>query len=1174
MSRKKMIALFVVAGLAGLALIGASMDFGGGLVVSEATRAVKEMLGADLTVEGISGNPIKGYATGRIGLVKDGENLFSAGFLRVKINLMSLLSKSPKLSVVSVGGVEADADALAAQISRIEFGEGGGGEIPVETVHLVDSVVTSRWAKISVKDLGLSFSGKEIGADVDVLINDVPVKGRTVVLLDGSLVDVKSLAMTAGKGAVSASGRVAPDLSVSGALKDLDLAELLAFWPDAPSDGVDGRVSANFRGEGEWNLPSLSGDLDYSGKSVLGYPVDSVKAKWDFAADKLSVTGLDARVMGIPLSGAMSAAFAPGKVPVLDLDMAGSGIKLEELKKLYPEMGDYTGEIEKFTVKLSGAADALNGVVEFSAPSLGAFGLSVANSAAQIKINPKEATLSAKSVFEGAPVTAQGTITDYAASPKLNLSANIRSLNLAKIQAAAPELKDLPLSGSVNGDVTVKGTAAAPDITGKVWSDKLTAMKETIEAPSVAFGLKGGQVNITGASAKWRGASLSGSGTVGADGKLNIKAALENLQPDAIAPFYPDIAQYKIKGAVTAGVTVTGTAKAPKIDLSLTSGSLGLMDAVTFKNIKVATVLAGDLKALDKADLDLDISAAEASAGGVGLSNLAVKLKKAGQKVNIASASVNSGKGSIAGTGALTLPEKKGGEGEVDFTAKISGADLDFLAKSAGVAVPVRGTVDGTVTVKGPLSNPSLTVKAASPKVSASGFAVTDVALGLSGNAKEVKIEEFGAKFGGGLLGATGTVKLGDVPDATVDISGKDLDLAALTAGMPDAKEFGLGGKLNVNFKGRFAGASGKGEGAITSPSLTVMGIKATNLNYPLALEGNKLSGKGGSLVLYGGKASGEGSIDIATLKYSHSAEFSGVDVNALLQDFTGGLGGKVTGLARGSANVSGALAPKFSLSGKGSAHIGEGAVSGFTGLDLVTKLHGVNGVRYTEVTAPFRLETGKIILEKGTRATAPKDDPLYKFLAAEGGVGPRGALNLSCTGNVNMQIINALTGGAIGGLAAGGSVEDILKGALGGAQKGMEHADFRDISLKVGGTVNKPSVSDLKVAPGAQKPQEEKPAETKPQVEQPKPKTPEQAILEQIVRPGVKEEKPGETKPQVEQPKPKTPEQAILEQIIKPGGKEEEAPPAEGGEEPKPAEPKKPEDVIKEKILESIFKK
>ncbi|NLA91076.1 MAG: hypothetical protein GX843_05505, partial [Synergistaceae bacterium] len=616
----------------------------------------------------------------------------------------------------------------------------------------------------------------------------------------------------------------------------------------------------------------------------------------------------------------------------------------------------------------------------------------------------------------------------------------------------------------------------------------------------------------------------------------------------------------------------------PKIDLSLTSASLGLMDAVTFKNLKVATVLAGDLKALEKADLDLDISAAGAEVEGIALSGLVVKLKKSGPKVSIASASVNSGKGSISGSGVVTLPEKKDSAGDVDFTAKIAGADLGFLAKAAGAGVPVGGTVDGTVTVKGPLSNPSLTLKAASPKVTASGLAVTDVAVGLSGNAKEIRIDEFGAKFGGGVLGATGAVKLGEAVDATLDISGKDLDLAALTAGMPDAKEFGLGGRLNVAFKGSFAGVSGKGEGAITSKSLTVMGVKATDLNYPLILEGNRLSGRGGSAALYGGKASGSGELDISTLKFSHSAEFSGVDVNGLLQDFTGGLGGKVTGLAQGSANVSGALSPKFSLSGKGSARIGEGAVTGFKGLDLVTKLHGVNGIRYTEVTAPFRLETGKIILEKGTKATAPKGDPLYRFLAAEGGVGPKGALNLSCSGNVNILIINALAGGALGGLTSGGSLEDALKGVLGGAQKGMEHADFRDISLKVGGTVNKPSVSNLKVAPGTQqKPAEQKPAEEKPkapQPEKPKPKTPEQAILEQIVKPGSKEEKPGDPESPKEQEKPKkSPEQVILEQIVKPDSKEEPGDQGEDGKPDKP-KPKKPEDVIKQKVLESIFKK
>ncbi|OPZ59147.1 MAG: hypothetical protein BWY88_00826 [Synergistetes bacterium ADurb.Bin520] len=335
----------------------------------------------------------------------------------------------------------------------------------------------------------------------------------------------------------------------------------------------------------------------------------------------------------------------------------------------------------------------------------------------------------------------------------------------------------------------------------------------------------------------------------------------------------------------------------------------------------------------------------------------------------------------------------------------------------------------------------------------------------------------------------------------TVDISGKDLDLAALTAGMPDAKELRIGGKVNASFKGRFAGASGKGEGSITSQSLTVMGLKATALNYPLALEGNTLAGKGGSASFYGGKVSGSGSLDISTMKFSHSAQLSGVDVNGVLQDFTGGLGGKITGLAQGSANVSGTLSPKFALSGKGSAKIGEGAVSGFKGLDIVTKLHGVSGIRYTEVTAPFRLETGRIILEKGTKATAPKNDPLYRFLTAEGPVGPKGALKLQVAGNVNIQIINALAGGALGGLTAG-SLEDALKGVLGGAQKGMEKADFRDISFSVGGTVEKPSVSNLKVAPGAQQPAApaQKPGE-QPQA----PKTPEQAILEKIVKPGEK---------------------------------------------------------------------
>ncbi len=193
----------------------------------------------------------------------------------------------------------------------------------------------------------------------------------------------------------------------------------------------------------------------------------------------------------------------------------------------------------------------------------------------------------------------------------------------------------------------------------------------------------------------------------------------------------------------------------------------------TFKNLKVGTTLAGDLKAIEKADLDLDIAAGSAAVQGVTLSDLAVKLKKTGQKIAVTSASVKSGKGSITGSGSVTLGAKPGEDGTLDLAAKIAGADLGFLAGAGGLDLPIGGAVDGTVTVKGPFSNPAVTVKASSPKVTLSGMAATDVALGLSGNTKEMKIEEFSSKFGGGTLGATGNVKLGAAPDVTVDISGR-----------------------------------------------------------------------------------------------------------------------------------------------------------------------------------------------------------------------------------------------------------------------------------------------------------------------------------------------------------------------------------------------------------------
>lgn len=1132
--KKVLIAIVALAAIAGGAVW--TLNFAGDLVVREAGSAVKELMDADLTVSEVSGNPVRGFSMKGVSLAKGGAPLFSASYLDVSLNLMSLLARSPRLSILSVGGVEIDADELAGQIAQLQFDGGGGGEIPIDTIRFVDSSVLSKWGRADISKVDLAIRGPEIQAEVELAVNGVPVKGSIEGLLEGEVAEIRSMSLKVGKGAVAASGRVAPSLGVSGSVKELDLAELASFWPALSPEGFDGAVSLSFRGEGEWNAPALAGDLEYSGRSILGYPVDSLSANWSFGVDRLSVEEMDARVMGMPLAGGMSLSFGDGKAPAVDLALSGSGIELAELKKVYPGLGDVSGQIDSFSIKLGGTADTLSGVVEFSAPSLGMMGYSVTESRAQVKLTPTAANLSAKSQFEGASITAQGSIGDYMTAPKLNLTANIRNLNLPKLASSFPQLKELALQGGAHVDVSVKGTPASPDLSVKVWSEKISVMKELLESPSATLAFKGDRITVSNAVAKWRGAALSASGSVDGGERLDITAVLEELQPGALAPFYPDIAQYGIKGAVTAKAVVSGSAKAPKIALTLSSGSLGVK-GVTLKGLKAATTLAGDLKALDRADLDLDVSASAATAGGMGFSDLALKVKKAGSSVSIQSASAKSGAGSLSASGSVALPAKAGDKGGLDLTVTISKADLAALSSVGGLGVPLAGVLDGSATLKGIMDSPSITVKATSPKISVAGMTATELSLALSGSASRLSIDDFKAGFGGGRLSAKGSVTMGDAPDITLDLSGDGLDLSALVSGMPDAKELGIDGKVNVSFNGRFAGAAGKGQGAITSPAFSVMGLKGTNLSYPIALDGDSLSSKGASLSFYGGTVKGGGALDIKTMKFSHSLELAGVDVNGVAQDFTGGMEGKIGGLASGSVSISGGLDPKLSYSGKGTLTIGEGSITGFKGVQVLTALYR-SGVRYSGVSIPFRLETGRFILEKGAKATAPQGDPLYRFLTADGPVGPNKALALQCAGNVNLQVLNALTGGALGGLTAS-SLEDALRGVLGGLQSGMEKADFRDISFTLGGTTDKPGFSNLKIAAaaGGAQPLQPAPAE-QPIAPVEEPKKIEQILLEQIVKPEPKPEQPQEQQPV-----------------------------------PAPEPEKRPEDIIKDKILDSIFK-
>jgi len=227
-------------------------------------------------------------------------------------------------------------------------------------------------------------------------------------------------------------------------------------------------------------------------------------------------------------------------------------------------------------------------------------------------------------------------------------------------------------------------------------------------------------------------------------------------------------------------------------------------------------------------------------------------------------------------------------------------------------------------------------------------------------------------------------------------------------------------------------------------------------------------------MVLCGGSARNSLPFDAGSLKFSDELSADELDVNALLQDVTGGLGGRVTGRGQLSLKLNGSAAKGLSYAGTGQFTMGEGAVTGFSGLDIVTRLYGTQGVHYVSVKAPFTVKTGKLILHAGAEATAPKGDPLYRYakLASDGVINFDKTLNVPIELMVNYQLVNALTGGgtgALGGLLEGGAnVADTLKQALGGglegAQKGGARADFRTVTLTLKGRADAPSVKDLKI--------------------------------------------------------------------------------------------------------------
>ncbi|MCF4114836.1 MULTISPECIES: AsmA-like C-terminal region-containing protein [Dethiosulfovibrio] len=1024
MSKKTAVGLSLAVLVVAAGFLLAVTDLGTGVVKSQATKILSQTLEAKVSMGEVSGNPVKGYDIRNLDIVKDGEYSLKVPSIEIKTNLMGILGKGALVRRLSLVGLDTDPDQIQALIDGLPRSEGSEpSSIPVEIVELKDSSLTLPGGDLEISLLSAALNQGEflnVGLKLDLSYLGLPVKGDISALYGGSMATIESSKLSVGSGSVSVKGDLLPDLAADGTVDGLKLEELAKLWPPLAEGAMEGSASLAVKAGGSLTAPVLSGTMGFDGK-LASVPVKDLKGNWSYQDMSIEVSSLKAAVAGVPLSGGFSALFGPGK-PKVTLKLDASDADLGKLRGTYSQIPkEVSGVIDSIAVDLSGPVDGLKGTIKARAESLSLWGQSLSQSWISVVMDSKGvAKLSSKTVLQGQPAYLEGTVSFLGDSPQADLLLKARKVSTKLVAALSGA--DIPMEGDLDLDVTVKGPLSGPSIKGKVSSPSLSGFGQTIGKPSVSFALKGSDLEIPSAKAEWFGAPITASGLVSTGGKspkLSMKGKLGGLDLAKVAAGF-DLPSGLLSGLIDGSLNLDGPLDGLGVDLALSSGKLSLA-GVSVEKVDLG--LTGDSSAL---------------------------------KVSRGSAMVSGG--SVEASGSISLVD-----GPV-LDLALEGSKI-MLEKA--VDLPLKAAVSGTVRAKGPAASPEVSMALSSPKVVAWGVGVDGVSASLVYKDGVVDLKEAVASVGGSPLSLKGNMNAsGSVPKGSFELSGPDLDLSKATKDIVDADAYGIGGKLSVVFKGTFEGEKGSGSGYVKSPSLTVMNMAIKNLNCPLKLAGTKLDISEATADLYGGKVSSSGLIDLGTMKFSKKVSLSGTDVAPLIKDFAG-TKGTVTGTAKANFSASGVLSP-FAMKGEGTLDLGGGRLIGFPIADVAASLHGSDGISYAKGHGDFRVVDTVLHLDKGTLVTAREGDRIYRTMAVVGTVGPDKKLNLSCSGEVNVKLLNAAVGAGIGGLAGGGvgTLAAVVGGVLGGAQQGIAKDDFRDVSFRVAGTMDSSSIKDLKVGP------------------------------------------------------------------------------------------------------------
>ena len=1090
-------------------------DIGGNIALSIAKNFLSKNYSIGLNAEKITGNPVKGYTLHNFGIADErtSTDIFSAGFLSVKLNLPAIVTGNLRLSEISLGGISMDVEKFIASVQNLSlklpsddkkisgtftaspaYAEGESEnslpDLPIDSVKIVDSHFSSSFGNFDVAEIAADVPKLDI--DIDGSINGLPLKGNVDMGESAGLTGVNRAEIYLGSGKIIATGGLnSGKLDLHTSAEDFDLKEVTALYPAMlKAEDFDGKADFTADITGTIDNPKISGSVDYLGAKIYGYPVERASANVSYSSNRVSVSNIQASAFNIPVQGEIAAAMRPGEKLSVMVKLDGSEAYLDELDKILgiPELKPLSGKVSLFSVNISGHVDKLNGLANFSAPKISYDGRTLTNIRAQMKLSGSDtANVDGKFTFEGAQGYLSGNVASILTNPKMNLTAKIADLDIQRIESMIPDAPQYKLGGKITASVTVKGTASNPNVTGAINSPEFSGWGQKITKPAINFAYSGKTLTLSKTEGTLNGMPVNVSGTISElpseNPKLDINATI-TMTPSALKEYVPDIDNYKLEGSINAGVKIQGSANNPSVNLLASSQNLQALDMITAKGLELTTALDGDLAKLEK--ISVSMAAKSLTASGITFTGINANVSKNGDSIILGGLSAKSGEGTITGAGNASVS----GKSPLDFSFDFKNLALASLAASSGI--DLKGDLSGTLKVAGKNDNPSLTFSANVPALSASGFTLNNIAADIAGDMKNIALRNVRAEVDGAEITASGNINVTPSLKVNVNVNGKNINLAQFVKDNPAMKGKISGvATLAFNVTGNDKAVTGKG--SLNIPALSAYGVKLSDVKLPLAYSENNFASKGGTAKFYGGTLNNNLTFDINAMKFTDDISANGVDINGLVQDASGGLEGKITGKGKLTFKVTGTAKDKVMYSGSGNFSMGQGAVTGFKWLDLFMRLNKSNGLRFASVNAPLSLQTGKFIIKAGAIINAVKNDALYKYakLSRDGTINFAGdvmTMDFYTESNVNYQLINMIQGGTKGGidsLLKGGvsgfedSVKAFLRGGLSGAKSSGSAEDFRGVTLRIHGRADNLAFSGLRIGESTLKAEEKTDAKT-----------------------------------------------------------------------------------------------